>query len=259
MDKEKFETIVQSHHIPAYRYFETIGSTNDEAIKWVLEGASEYALVLADTQTAGRGRQGRKWTSHPGASIAISIILHPTRDEQERLGLISLMAGLATMQAISRSCSGNIQVKWPNDVLIDRKKAAGVLVEAVWHAEQLQGLVIGIGINVLGNAVPSAETLLYPATCMQDHSGKKPHRLDVLDQLLMNLPVMRAATQSDEFPAIYMEKMAFVGEKISIISAPGISVDGLLQGIDQNGNLFLKTQDGQLQTFLVGDVSLRPA
>jgi BirA family biotin operon repressor/biotin-[acetyl-CoA-carboxylase] ligase len=259
MDQQRLQTILDKHHIPACRYFDQVGSTNDIALDWLSSDAPEYALVLADAQTSGRGRNGRVWVTTPGASIALSIILHPSPAEQNQLGLFSLVAGLASVMAIESHCHGIVQVKWPNDILIARMKTAGILTETVWAGDQLKGLVLGIGINLLRTAVPPAAGLLFPATSLQDHADGPPDSLALLDTLLASLPVVRRQMLDQDFSHLYTSRMAFLNEPIALHTIEGVSFKGILQGIDPSGNILLENEGGQTRSFPIGDISLRPA
>ena len=108
--------------IPEFRYFKETDSTNTQALNWISQGAPEYSLVIAEAQTAGRGRNRRKWVTTPGSSIAVSIILHPTIQEQKKLGLFSLLGGFSVLKVLEDNYRIKAQVKWPNDILIDYKK-----------------------------------------------------------------------------------------------------------------------------------------
>ena len=259
MDKETLESIASRHDLPACRYLPETGSTNDDAMRWLNEGAPEYAFVAADAQTAGRGRQGRRWISTPGASIALSIILHPTSAEQQRMGLFSLLAGLAAGQAIVENCSALVQVKWPNDVLIKRKKVAGVLAEAQWEQNALKGLVVGIGINLLKASVPQDAQLIYPATSLEDHSLDPPDAARVIDALLRSMLALRQDLCSPAFTQRYIQKMAFLHEAVNLHTSGSQTVHGIATGIDNCGNLILQAGTGAMQAFPVGEISLRPA
>jgi BirA family biotin operon repressor/biotin-[acetyl-CoA-carboxylase] ligase len=259
MDQETLNAIAARHHLPACHYLPSTGSTNDDALQWLTEGAPEYAFVAADAQSAGRGRQGRRWISTPGASIALSIILRPTAEEQRQLGLFSLLAGLAAAQAISENCHAVVQVKWPNDVLIKRMKAAGILAEAHWENNALKGLVIGIGINLLKASVPQDAELIYPATSLEDHSEDVPDAAKVIDALLRSLLALRQDLCDPAFPQQYMQKMAFLNEAVNLHTAGSQTVHGIATGIDDAGNLILQTDAGATQAFPVGEISLRPA
>jgi len=258
MNQHLLQTVFEKNNIPAFRYFDQVGSTNDIAIEWVSAGAPEYALVMAEAQTSGRGRNGRTWVTTPGASIALSIILHPSPAEQINLGLFSLAAGLAAARAIDILCDDVVQVKWPNDVLINRMKTAGVLAETVWEGNQLKGLVLGFGINLLHESVPPAAELLFPATCLQEHTSSQPEPLALIDALLASLARVRAEMLTEHFLHIYTSWMAYLNEPISLHPANASIINGTLHGIDASGYLVLQMENGELQSFPVGDISLRP-
>ncbi len=127
------------------------GSTNDDARAWAAEGAPSGAVVVADTQTRGRGRHGRAWSSPSGASLALSVVLRPSLSPIE-LPKLALVAGLAVRRAVAAHLPrpSDARVKWPNDVVIGaaRKKLAGVLVEGSIAGQRVDHVVVGVGINV---------------------------------------------------------------------------------------------------------------
>ena len=126
--------------------FSVIESTNTEARRWAEQGAPEGALVIADHQTAGRGRQGRKWYSEPGIALQFSLILRPSFPP-ERVGLVTTALGVACAQAIRATTGLAARIKWPNDVLVRASKVAGILVEARTTAHETTAIA-GVGINV---------------------------------------------------------------------------------------------------------------
>ena len=154
------------------RYFEEIGSTNSEALEWAEEGAPEGAVVVADHQSAGRGRRGRTWLSDPGAILPLSVVLRP-RLAGARLGLLSAAAGVATASAIEEVSGLGCRLKWPNDVTISGLKVAGILLESRMGAEGA-AVVCGIGINVGWTELPrelsSRATSLALQGCSVDRS-----------------------------------------------------------------------------------------
>src|SRR6266545_2786419 len=135
------------------RYFDWIGSTNTEALAWATSDAKDLSLVIADEQTAGRGRLDRKWFTPKGAALAFSLILRPRVEEKP---FLTRMVGLAALAiADSLRTRGLIaQIKWPNDVLIAGHKVCGILIESVWSGEDVDCAVIGIGVNLLKESVP---------------------------------------------------------------------------------------------------------
>ena len=137
------------------RFFEEIASTNSEALEWAEEGAPEGAAVVADHQSAGRGRQGRTWLSEPGAILPMSVVLRP-RLAPDRFGLLSAAAGVAAAEALEHVSGMDCRLKWPNDVTISGRKVAGVLLESRMSRAGAPAVVCGIGINVRWTKLPEA-------------------------------------------------------------------------------------------------------
>ena len=162
MDKDRLQAVVDSCNISTCRSFSTIGSTNDEAQSCADEDAEDFSLVIADEQTKGRGRFNRHWVSKPGACLAFTVILHPNAFEKENLPLFAPLCGLAVRDALVELLGIEAEIKWPNDILINRKKCCGILVEAVWTGENLKGIVMGIGINISADSLPPAGDSLSP-------------------------------------------------------------------------------------------------
>src|SRR5512144_1769195 len=160
MNQNELKQALSKLPLGGIRYFDTIGSTNTEALAWATSGAKDLSLVIAEEQTAGRGRLDRKWYTPRGAALAFSLILRPTAEEKPFLTRTVGLAALAIADAL-RTRGLVAQIKWPNDVLLDGCKVAGILVESVWSGEEVDCVVIGVGINVLKGAVPSADLLQF--------------------------------------------------------------------------------------------------
>ncbi len=238
-------------------YFETIGSTNNEALAWATSGAKDLSLVIADAQTAGRGRLDRKWFTPNGTALAFSLILRPTPEEKPYLTRTVGLAALAVADTL-RTRGLETQIKWPNDVLLDRHKVAGILIESVWSGDELDCLVIGIGVNVLRAAVPSAELLQFPATSLEDALGPEVEREKVLRDILAGIIALRPHIGTDSFIASWEKALAFRGELVQVEEGNGSSVTGTLLGLEPDGSLRLGTEDGKSVTVHFGDVRLRP-
>jgi len=256
MNTIELQKLCDNLGLPAFRHFEEIGSTNSEALKWVLNGAPEYAFVSADSQTAGRGRSGRKWETTKGASIAISIILHPSDDEKEKIGLFSLLGGLAVQKMVEEQFQIPAQVKWPNDVLIDQKKMAGVLAESAWRGDTLMGLVLGIGINLLPSSVP--EKVMFPATCLRAHTEDAILPIEIVEGLIKALINLRKTLLQPVFRENYMHKLAFINQQILLDTGNDSLIHGTILGIDEGGKIIIKNQAGLKKSFPIGDIHLRP-
>ena len=246
-------------HLPAVRYFDTVGSTNDIALDWVQQDAPDQALVVADQQVAGRGRLGRQWITLPGAALAFSLVIRPSAAEAERLALFSPLAAVSLLQVLKDRCGLQAQIKWPNDVLIGRKKVAGILVEVQWEGPQPTGLVIGVGINVAHSAVPPASQLLFPATSVEAAAGREIDRLDLLHDLLAALLSWRPRMGSEAFFQAWEGNLAFLQEPVRIESGGQQVYNGTVLGIDVSGNLRLLDSTGKEIHIASGDVRLRPA
>lgn len=241
-----------------FRYFESIGSTNLASMDWLNQNAPDQAVVFADHQSAGRGRLKRKWVTNPGSALAVSVILRPSPAEQENLSLFSPLAGVALTHLLETSYQIPAEIKWPNDVLIDEGKTAGILTELSWENGKLKGIVIGTGINITPLSLPPAEALQYPATCLQNHSKAPIERLRFLAQFLQSLFQWRKKLNQPEFFDYWQNKLAFRGKKVYIKGNKGeVLCTGQIYGILKNGDLQIATADQKIETFTVGDVHLR--
>lgn len=179
-DLAQCEATLKRRGRPA-RIVERTGSTNDDARAWAAEGAPHGAVVIADAQDRGRGRHGRSWSTPPGESLAMSIVLRP-HVAPSALPPLALVAGLAARTGIARRCGGDVLLKWPNDVVIEGRKIAGVLVEGAIGSMRVEHVVVGVGVNVARTAFP--EDLI--ATSLALHRGELDRAalaLDILDAL----------------------------------------------------------------------------
>jgi BirA family biotin operon repressor/biotin-[acetyl-CoA-carboxylase] ligase len=258
MDENRLiQTILEKRLASAMRYFAQIGSTNDEALNWAAADAPDGALVIANDQTAGRGRLGRSWVTRPGAALAFSVIYRPSGREAECLHLFSPLAALALHSALQNLWQLPAQIKWPNDVLLQRRKTAGILAEAAWLGSQLQGVVVGVGINVLRGSVPPDAEVMFPATSVEHALGQPPDRLELLCAVLRELQTWRAHLGAPAFFDAWRKNLAFMGEQVCVDQSGNFHC-GTLSGIDGEGNILLRLTDGQIAQFAAGDISLRP-
>src|SRR5215212_971999 len=180
--------------LPHVELLESTTSTLDIAHRLAGEGARAGTLVIANEQTAGRGRAGKSWQSAPGAGLWLTLVEQPT--DGSGLGVLSLRVGLAAAEALDRFASEPIRLKWPNDLYVDRGKLAGVLVEARWREGNVEYVAIGLGVNV------------RPPVGIETAAGLEPgtRRLDVLVDVI---PALRAATSATgALTAAEMEEFA---------------------------------------------------
>jgi birA, biotin-[acetyl-CoA-carboxylase] ligase region len=167
-------------------YYEEIGSTNDEAFRLGLAGAPEGTVLIADRQTAGRGRMHRSWHSPEETNIYTSIILRP-EIELAKAPQISILAGVVVAEVLNDYCPDKVKLKWPNDVLIDRKKVCGILPQIKTSANAVNFIVLGIGINVNINNDQFPDEIRDLATSLVIETGNKISRLELIISLYENL------------------------------------------------------------------------
>jgi BirA family biotin operon repressor/biotin-[acetyl-CoA-carboxylase] ligase len=239
------------------RYFDSIGSTNNEALAWATSGAKDLSLVIADEQTAGRGRLNRKWFTPKGTALAFTLILRPTEAEKPHLTRIVGLAALAIADSL-RTRGLASQIKWPNDVLLNGSKVAGILIESVWSGDELDYLVVGIGMNVREEAVPPAELLQFPATSLEEALGEPVEREKLLYDILAGIVALRPHLGTDSFIKSWEKALAFRGEQVQVQEGNGAPITGKLLGLETDGSLRLSNVDGKSVTIRFGDVRLRP-
>jgi BirA family transcriptional regulator, biotin operon repressor / biotin---[acetyl-CoA-carboxylase] ligase len=224
-------------------------STNDHARELAAAGAPHGTVVLAEEQTAGRGRQGRSWVAPRGRALTLSIVL---RLDTPALELLSLSAAVAVCEACERVASVACGIKWPNDVLIDGRKVAGILVEA---RPQEGWAVLGIGLNVDTEKVELDPEIRATATSLRIASDRRVDREAALRALLEHL-VQRLGTAADSLLSAYRERDALYGNAIAWSDRDGV-LEGKAEGIDEDGNLVVSTADGERRALTAGEVHLR--
>jgi BirA family biotin operon repressor/biotin-[acetyl-CoA-carboxylase] ligase len=258
MEINALNEILAATSVTEFRYFDTISSTNDEALQWCDEGAADFSLVIAEEQTKGRGRFDRRWVTNPASALAFSLILQPTPDERKQLALFSSLCGLALRDTLETQLGLQAKIKWPNDVLIERRKTAGVLVEANWSGDQISGIVLGIGVNVTRGSIPPVSAQLFPATCIENHTSPPVDRYTLLQGILNAITDWRQKLGTPQFFNAWKRHLAFKGELVCIEDAQKTSIIGRVKGIDTRGCLVLTLDNGMEKEFEVGDVHLRP-
>ncbi len=257
MNQNELKKILSKLPLGDVRYFDSIGSTNTEALAWATSGAKDLSLVIADEQSAGRGRLDRKWFTPKGAALAFSLILRPTAEEKPYLTRTVGLAALAIVDAL-RERGLVAQIKWPNDVLLNNCKVAGILIESVWSGDEMDYLVIGIGVNVFEAAVPSADLLQFPAISLEKLLGPAIEREKVLHDILASLIALRPDMGSDSFIVSWEKALAFRGEQVQVEEGSAPPITGKLLGLEPDGSLRLSGQNGDTVTVRFGDVRLRP-
>lgn len=239
--------------------FDAIESTNELARKHLEEGASEGWVLLAESQTRGRGRLGRSWISIPGVGIYMSVILKP-RIQPERLPQLTLLAGVAAVQSINEFTNKKAQLKWPNDILLNGKKLSGILSE--YHTTQNgeTGVIIGIGINANHSPSDFPEDLRPLATSLGIETGDPVDRQTLATSLIRHLDREYDAFLGDNDSAIlkkWTDHSDMFGKKI-VAARGGKEIQGTAFGLDLRGRLLIRTQQGKELALDSGEISLGP-
>jgi BirA family transcriptional regulator, biotin operon repressor / biotin---[acetyl-CoA-carboxylase] ligase len=234
------------------------GSTNEDAARWAQEGAPEGATIVADHQTSGRGRLGRTWTDEPGSGLLVSVVLYPTASRFP-MGLIPLAAGLAAWDTLRESTHPHaLQVKWPNDVLLEGRKVCGILVESsVGASGSPIRLVVGFGLNVNQGTFP--DEIADNATSLRRTTGLMHDRESMLTRLLDSLETRYLALRSGQEALVraeYEARMAYKNENVALVPREGPALRGQIIGISPDGGLRMSTSSGT-RIFYSGEVSLR--
>jgi len=235
--------------------FEVLDSTNLTAREMAVAGAPDGVVVIADAQRRGRGRLGRAWVSPARTNLYLSVVLR-CDVPVDRLAQISLLAGVATCEAVRAWCSTAV-IKWPNDVLIDGRKVAGILAEL----EQGGGgraVVLGIGVNLNSGAGDFPDELRDKATSLHLVTGDRVDRAHFAGLLLTRLEARYDEWRRDGFAAIAATWRALaplIGRRIQV-QEPGGVVEGDVVDLDDDGALRLRRDDGSLYRVIAGDVTV---
>jgi BirA family biotin operon repressor/biotin-[acetyl-CoA-carboxylase] ligase len=235
-----------------YQFHPVIGSTMDAARDWLHDGASHGSLVLADEQTAGRGRLNRNWKTPPDSALALSVIL---RVAPSTLPQVTMLGALAVAEAFDKLGVPNVGIKWPNDILINGQKACGILVEVDWDGINLRGVILGIGVNVALDF--TGTDLEGQATSIQSALTHPVNRLDVLTEIIYSLDTRWALLGSSTLLKAWKSRLVTLGRRVTV-HAPH-TFTGIAEDVDDDGALWVRDEEGFRRRILAGDVRVRDA
>jgi BirA family transcriptional regulator, biotin operon repressor / biotin---[acetyl-CoA-carboxylase] ligase len=238
-------------------FFDTVGSTNDVAASMAAAGDNEGAVVVADQQTAGRGRRGHAWFSPPGSGLYASVILTPGRarvDPMRATLLLTLAAGVALADAIESETGLRVDLKWPNDLYAGRRKLAGILAEGSGRGSSVDAIILGFGINLQPMAYPPA--LADRATSLESELGRAVDRHAMLVASLIALGQRYDDLLDGRFDAILdawrRRAPSAAGARVTWTTASGRQ-SGITSGIDGHGALLVKV-GSRLERIVAGEV-----
>jgi BirA family biotin operon repressor/biotin-[acetyl-CoA-carboxylase] ligase len=244
--------------ISLVEHHQSIGSTNDRARELAAQGVPEIALVAADEQLAGRGRQGRSWYTPPGTALAFSLLTRPVIAAPQAMRL-TMLAGLAAVEGIQYATGLRLDLKWPNDVVFHTAerwwKVGGILTECAFQGDDIAYAVTGIGLNVNVDFSQQLE-LREIATSLMHLAGGKVDRWDVLKAVVAAwIDRYAEIAEADGLREAWAARLINLRRNIRINLNDQI-VEGYASGVDDDGALLLRTADGRAQRLLSGDVTL---
>jgi len=232
----------------------TLPSTNDLAELLALEGGVHGTVVVADEQTAGRGRLERRWETAAGTALAFSLILRPEDSSVQEMLPYSGLGAVAVCGALERH-GLKPAIKWPNDIHLRGRKAAGILAELSWREAAVDFIILGIGVNVHPGSVPDPSVLRFPGTCVAWEAAMPVSRDDLLREILCGV-----GKWLDAGPQCWMkaweQRLAYRGEEVSV-ELPGGRVCGTIKGLDPSGRLLLQ-RGSKVELIGAGEIHLEP-
>lgn len=235
-------------------YFEIIDSTNEACCRMGFAGAPDGSLCIAEEQTNGRGRLNRKWYAGKGTSLLCSVIIRPRvfRD----LFLYTFSAALSMRAAVLDTCGAECGIKWPNDLVIERKKICGILSTCSWKDGKPDFIVVGSGLNVYADKYP--EDSVFDPICIENICGGVCDRGTILAAYLNELEKRVRLCDNGNTDAIFNEYRAYcitVGSEVEV--SGNVSFSGTATAVCDDGTLLIRLKDGKETHVNYGDVSIR--
>ncbi len=234
-------------------FYSSLGSTNDRAAELARAGAPEGTLVVADEQTAGRGRSGRRWHSPAGSGLALSLVLRPTTLGSRDLSALGVIGALGSIEALTE-LGLQPQMKWPNDVLLNEAKVGGILAEASWTGKALDHVVLGIGLNVSEASLPEVE---FPATSIEQSLGKPVAREALLLRVLAGTNLWYGRLIDGTAHPEWETRLAYRGKRVAISNGKGERV-GVVLGLTPQAGIRMAIEGDEQMVFESGAYRLRP-
>lgn len=238
-------------------YFDTLDSTNTKAKQLAEEGAPHGTLVIANQQSGGKGRRGRTWESPANTGIWMTLILKPDMNPTHA-SMLTLVMALAVTKACNEITNAACSIKWPNDIVLNRKKICGILTEMSAEMDYINHIVIGVGINANMDEFP--DELEEKATSIKKENGEKINRAQLINKVMMHfeeeyglfMKNKNLSLQLDNYNNLLVNK-----EKEVVVIEPSNEYNGIAHGINQSGELLVEKSDGQVIQVYAGEVSVR--
>lgn len=241
-------------------YLPVTGSTNTDAKRYADKGAPHGTTVVADMQTAGKGRRGKIWQSPQGSSIYMTIMLKPDFPP-DKASMLTLVMALSVAEAIEETTGLSGGIKWPNDIVVNRKKVCGILTEMNAESDHIQYVVIGVGINV-NNASPEEfpEEIRQTATSLKIESGTQISRAVLSERVLShfekNYDMFVRTLDLTLLKEAYEKRLLNFNTEVKVLDPKG-EYEGIARGINEIGELLIEKEEGEIVPVYAGEVSVR--
>ena len=241
-------------------YLEETGSTNIDAKRYAEEGEPHGTTVIAEKQNAGRGRRGKYWESPPGSAIYMTIMLKPDF-APDKASMLTLVMALSVAEAITEATGLQAGIKWPNDVVVNKKKVCGILTELNVETDYIRHVVIGVGINVNHGAPEEfPEEIRETATSLRIEAGTPFSRAELLERVLerfeKNYDTFVTTLDLRLLIEAYGRYLLNLNMEVNVLDPKG-SYTGVARGISTTGELLVEKEDGEMKTVYAGEVSVR--
>lgn len=238
-------------------FYEEIDSTNTQAKRLAEEGAPSGTLVVSDCQTKGKGRRGRVWESPKGTALYMTLMIRP-QIRPERASMLTLVIGLSVVQAIRNVLKVEVGIKWPNDVVMNKKKLVGILTEMNAQMDYIEYLVLGVGINANTKEFP--QEIQDKATSLQLELGHPVNRAELVAETMKcfehNYEIFEKTQDLSGLMEAYQEVLVNYNQPVRVLE-PGNEYSGIARGINELGELLVERENGVVETVYAGEVSVR--
>jgi BirA family biotin operon repressor/biotin-[acetyl-CoA-carboxylase] ligase len=239
----------------ALSFHQEVDSTNDVARDLAEAGAHHGTLIIANSQRRGRGQKGKSWITVPGAGLALSLILRPERMISNVWPTMHAISSLSVVYALE-AMQLSPEIKWPNDILLNGKKVAGILLEVSWDGNRVDYFVVGIGINVKRNSIPVMADLQFPASSIEGVLGKRVDPYLIVELLLEGMGKHFLKLEQKALFESWEAKLAYLGDKVVLINSEE-QILGKFLGLNHEGMAKVQVNDDEWITVGIGDYQMR--
>ena len=258
MTKEEIESLIKTNWVGReVFYYEEIDSTNAQAKRLAEQAKAHGALFVAEMQSTGKGRRGRSWESPKGTGIWMSLLLRP-EIAPSKAPMLTLVMAYSVAMAIREIAEQDVEIKWPNDIVLHGKKICGILTEMSAEIDFINHVVIGVGINV--NTTEFPKEIASTATSLKNEGGKKIKRGELIACIMShfekNYEAFIDKQDLSELKDAYNGLLVNCNREVKVLT-PGHEYQALALGINELGELLVKKDDGTLEAIFAGEVSVR--